>query len=179
VEFLQGIFIQEPLERCTPHPSRGLQVLLYEGLEKCPRHRSGQRALRKLVNEVMGDRVLQLRDRRVPYLLHARFVSQDGWRAKKDESHGALGVVYREAPGDEAATGTANDDGSIETELIHERRQVSREIAGMIAPRGTARITMTPLRHGERVDGLGQIRQHRLERTPGVRDGVQKHYGNA
>src|SRR5829696_9654032 len=113
VEFLQGIVFQQSLERRTPQPRRGLQVLLYDGLEECLRHRPGQRALRKLAHEVRGDRVLQLRDRRVPHLQHARFVSQDGWRAKKNESQGALGVVYREAPGDETAAGTTNDDDSL------------------------------------------------------------------
>jgi hypothetical protein len=64
-------------------------------------------------------------------------------------------MVYREAPGDEAATGTAHDNGGFEMEYIHERRQIRREIAGMVAPRGTARITMAPLRQGKCVDRLG------------------------
>src|SRR5215210_2155478 len=64
-------------------------------------------------------------------------------------------------------------------EAVHERLQIHREIAGMIARVGTARITMTPLRQGESVDGLGQIGKYGLEGSPGVREAVQDHYGNA
>src|SRR5919112_588791 len=88
-------------------------------------------------------------------------------------------MVHREAPGDEAATGTAHDYGCFEMERVHERRQIRREIAGMKASRWTARITMAPLRQGVSVDRHGQIRQHELEGSPGVRDGVQEHYGNS
>src|SRR5215212_806429 len=88
-------------------------------------------------------------------------------------------MVYREAPGDEAATRTTHDDGCFEMEHVHERRQIRREIAGMVASRWTARITMAPLRQGVSVDRLGQIGQHKLERSPGVRDGVQEYNGDA
>ena len=48
-----------------------------------------------------------------------------------------------------------------------------------VARHWTARITVAPLRQGENADGLWQIGQHALEGTPGVRDGVQEHDGNA
>ena len=64
-------------------------------------------------------------------------------------------MVYREAPGDESATGTADEYGSIEMYRVHERLQVRRKIAGLVAPGGTARVTMAPLRQGESVNGLG------------------------
>jgi hypothetical protein len=88
-------------------------------------------------------------------------------------------VINREAPGDEAAAGSANDDGCPEVKRVHESRQVFRETAGMVAPCWTARVAVAPLRQGEGVDRRGQIGEYELEGSPGVSDGVQKHYGNA
>ena len=43
-------------------------------------------------------------------------------------------MVYREAPGDEAATGTADEYGSIEMDRVHECLQVRRKIAEVGSP---------------------------------------------
>ena len=83
-------------------------------------------------------------------------------------------MINREAPGDEAAAGSANDDGCPEMKRVHESHQVLREIAGMVAPCWTACVAMAPLRQGEGVDRRGQIGEYELEGSPGVSDGVQE-----
>ena len=133
VELPQGIVFQESLERRSPHPRRDLQVLLHDGFEKRLRHRLGKGALRKLAHEVgsIGSVNFEMVESHISSTpgLSRRVAGEP----KKHEPQGALGVVYREAPGDEAAAGTADDDGCFEMERVHERRQVRREIAGMIA----------------------------------------------
>src|SRR5690606_31031230 len=105
-------------------------------------------------------------------------ISQGAGRAQKYEPEGALGVVYRKAPGDEAAAGTTCDDGGFKMEGVHERCEVRCEIMRAIALRGATRITVAPLRQGKGVNGAGQVRQHSFKGAPGVSDGMQKYHGN-
>ena len=60
------------------------------------------------------------------------------------------------------------DDARFEVNYVHKRGEIRREIRHTISRRGTARITMAPLRRGEGVDGLGQEGEHGLEGAPGV-----------
>jgi hypothetical protein len=72
----------------------------------------------------------------------------------------------------------ADDHDRSEPKGIREGQHVSGEIASAIAGRGAIRISVAPLCNSEGVDGVGQVRQHRLKGAPGVGITVQKEHRN-
>ncbi|HZA27693.1 MAG TPA: hypothetical protein VE915_08660 [Actinomycetota bacterium] len=81
--------------------------------------------------------------------------SQGGRRANEHKSQGALGVINREALGEEPARGMRGDDRRFQMESVHERCHVRREIMETVTLRRVARIAVAPLRQGEGADGFG------------------------
>jgi hypothetical protein len=73
----------------------------------------------------------------------------------------------------------ADDDGRPEPKRIDERRHVGCEIARAVARYRGIRVTVPPLRQGERMNRRGQMRQHSLEGAPRVSHTMQEKHGNA
>jgi hypothetical protein len=62
-------------------------------------------------------------------------------------------MIQSEALGYGAAHGVPSYDGGPELELVHERGQIVREIAWIVAHRRAIRLAMAPLGQSERVHG--------------------------
>ena len=88
-------------------------------------------------------------------------------------------MVDGEALSHGATHGMAHDNGLLQTYCVHERGEVRSEIGEPVAGRRATRVAMTSLRQRERVDGLGEMRKHELEGTPGISEAVQEHHGYA
>jgi hypothetical protein len=170
---------QEISKRSPPYMGRHLQALLHDGMKKRLGHGFGERALLKLEHEGRVDRVRDSRHRRIPEVQEAGVAPRGGERAHEHQPEGALGIIDREALRDVAAHGMAGDHGRPKPERVHERREVCREIVRTVARCRAIGVAVTPLRQGKAVNGLGQMRQDGLERSPGIGVAVEKQHGNA
>ena len=77
-------------------------------------------------------------------------------------------MVDREALSGVAAAGLAGDHGGLESDGVHERRDVGGEVVCRYPARGTVGVAVTALRGRVGVDGLRQMREQRLKKPPRV-----------
>jgi hypothetical protein len=110
---------------------------------------------------------------------HRRVVRELDEGADQDQATDAVGVVEREALGNRTPHRVADDDGRVEGERVHERREVGREVGHAVAGGGAVGVAVPALGEGEGADGGRQGSEHPLERMPGVGDAVQEHHRDA
>src|SRR5918999_2348872 len=168
VQLAHKIILQEAFEGCSPHKCRDLQALLHDGVEEGWGYWLGQRALLKLAHEAWIDRIRQLGYTRLPEVDCHRVALVGSKRASKHEAQDALRVVDGEALSVGAAHRGTDDYGWPKSKGICESFHVYCEITRAITRRRAIRVAMAPLGQGKGMDGLGQVRQHRLEGAPRV-----------
>ena len=73
-----------------------------------------------------------------------------------------------------SGTGMGGGDRRSQTQSVHERRQVRREVVEVVTLQGVARIPVAPLCEGQGADGFGEVMQKRPEGAPRVSEAWQE-----
>ena len=157
------IVLEEACEGIAPDPRRHLQALVHHALEKRLRNRMGQRARLEFAHEGRVDRIPQARHRGLPEFDEPRVVPVAGERARENQPRRTPRVVDREALRVGRTHRVTHDDGRLDTDGVQEVFHVRPEIAGAVAAGRAIGIAVAPLRQRERMDRVGQVRQHGLE----------------